>query len=355
MKKTTILLFVYLFLLMGHSFVVSAQEKLVIAHRGASGYLPEHSLASKALAHGMNADFIEQDLVMTKDDQLVVLHDHFLDRVTNVKDIFPHRMRQDGRFYVIDFTLAEIQTLKMTDGFKLTNNKTEANFPNRFPLWKSNFKVHTFADEIELIQGLNKSTGKNIGIYPEIKSPSFHRHHGKDISTAVLTTLKRYGYTDPLSNIILQSFDANELIRIKTKLFKQLEMDLPLVQLIAMTNWRETINYQQVPATNYNFDWMLRPSAMKKIAKYANGIGPWYPMLISKQPPINQVTSNGLVAAAHQAGLFVHPYTFRADDGSIPDYADDFNHLMAIFYYQLNVDGIFTDFPDKAIHFLQQQ
>lgn len=147
------------------------EGKIVIAHRGASGYLPEHTLESKALAYGMGADYLEQDLVMTKDDQLVVMHDHFLDGITDVAERFPGRARPDGRYYVVDFTLDEVRSLRMTEPFQLVDGKQVPVYPARFPLWKSSFRIHTFQEEIEMIQGLNKSTGKHIGIYPEIKAP----------------------------------------------------------------------------------------------------------------------------------------------------------------------------------------
>ncbi len=165
------------------------EGKIVIAHRGASGYLPEHTLESKALAYGMGADYLEQDLVMTKDDQLVVMHDHFLDGITDVAERFPGRARPDGRYYVVDFTLDEVRSLRMTEPFQLVEGKQVPVYPARFPLWKSSFKIHTFQEEIEMIQGLNKSTGKHIGIYPEIKAPWLFRHGGKDISRAVLNVL----------------------------------------------------------------------------------------------------------------------------------------------------------------------
>ncbi|MCL4154130.1 UNVERIFIED_CONTAM: hypothetical protein GTU68_035962 [Idotea baltica] len=333
---------------------INTQDKLVIAHRGASGYLPEHSIAAKAMAYAMGADYIEQDVVMSKDNQLLILHDHYLDRVTNVADIFPNRKRQDGRYYAIDFTLSEIQSLMMTEGFNVDKNgQQKAIYPERFPLWKSKFSVHTLADEIELIQGLNKSTGKNIGIYVEIKSPAFHLHEGKDISKAVLKELKRYGYDKTNDKVFVQSFDAIDLQRIKQQLLPQLNMQVKLVQLIAMTDWQETLIYQQNKTTAYNYDWMLQPSGMQKIATYADGIGPWKPMLVNtKSQPVK---SNGLLEAAHKAGLVVHPYTFRADSGRIPEYAQDFDDLLKIFYFDIGVDGLFTDYPDKAVQFLDKR
>ncbi len=126
--------------------VAQAQEKIVIAHRGASGYLPEHTLPAKAMAYAQGADYLEQDLVMTKDDQLVVLHDHYLDRVTDVAKRFPNRARKDGRYYAIDFTLAEIKSLKFTEGFDIENGKQVQTYPGRFPMNKSDFRVHTFQE-----------------------------------------------------------------------------------------------------------------------------------------------------------------------------------------------------------------
>jgi len=332
---------------------IANQDKLVIAHRGASGYLPEHSIAAKAMAHAMGVDYIEQDVVMSKDNQLLILHDHYLDRVTNVAAVFPNKKREDGRYYAIDFTLAEVRSLKMTEGFIVDEKGQQiAGFPARFPLWKSTFTVHTLAEEIELIQGLNKSTDKNVGIYVEIKSPAFHLHEGKDISKAVLKELNAYGYNKPSDKAFVQSFDAIDLKRIKHKLLPELNMQVKLVQLVAMTQWQETLIYKNNSTTAYNYDWMLTPEGMKEIATYADGVGPWKPMLVDTTSKI--VKSNGLLEAAHNAGLVVHPYTFRSDNGRIPQYAKDFDDLLKIFYFDIGVDGIFTDFPDKAVKFLEK-
>ena len=174
------------------------EEKLpkkitIVAHRGASGYLPEHTLASKAMAHAMNADYIEQDLVLSKDDIPIVIHDILLDDVTNVSEKYPNRKRKDGKYYVIDFTFEELKTLEITERF---DSETGLQiYPSRFPKGASSFRLHSLQDEIELIQGLNKSTDKNIGIYPEIKNPKFHHENGKDFSKIVLEILTRYGYS----------------------------------------------------------------------------------------------------------------------------------------------------------------
>ncbi|OLY48928.1 glycerophosphoryl diester phosphodiesterase [Bartonella apis] len=339
--------------LMGATFstTANADDKVVIAHRGASGYLPEHTLPAKAMAFAQGADYLEQDLVMTKDDQLVVLHDHYLDRVTDVADRFPDRARKDGRYYAIDFTLAEIKSLKFSEGFTVENGKKVQTFPGRFPMGKSDFRVHTFEEEIEFIQGLNHSTGKNIGLYPEIKAPWFHHQEGKDIATRVLEVLKKYGYTKKSDKIYLQCFDANELKRIRNELEPKMGMDLKLVQLIAYTKWNETEEQQPDGKwVNYSYDWMLEPGAMEKIAQYADGIGPDYHMLIADSSTNGHIIINGMVKEAHEHQLEVHPFTVRADQ--LPPYAKDVNELYDALYRQADVDGLFTDFPDKAVSYL---
>ncbi|WP_075915059.1 glycerophosphodiester phosphodiesterase [Bartonella apis] len=339
--------------LMGATFSITANadDKVVIAHRGASGYLPEHTLPAKAMAFAQGADYLEQDLVMTKDDQLVVLHDHYLDRVTDVADRFPDRARKDGRYYAIDFTLAEIKSLKFSEGFTIENGKKVQTFPGRFPMGKSDFRVHTFEEEIEFIQGLNHSTGKNIGLYPEIKAPWFHHQEGKDIAARVLEVLKKYGYTKKSDKIYLQCFDANELKRIRNELEPKMGMDLKLVQLIAYTKWNETEEQQPDGKwVNYSYDWMLEPGAMEKIAQYADGIGPDYHMLIADSSTNGHIIINGMVKEAHEHQLEVHPFTVRADQ--LPPYAKDVNELYDALYRQADVDGLFTDFPDKAVSYL---
>ncbi len=326
---------------------------IVIAHRGASGYLPEHSLAAKAMAYAMGVDYIEQDLAMTKDNRLVVLHDHYLDRVTNVAAVYPDRKRNDGRYYVIDFTLDEIKRLKMTEGFKIKEGKQVPNYPQRFPLWKSSFRVSTFEEEIEMIQGLNKSTGKNIGIYPEIKSPWFHRHEGKDISKEALHILKRYGYTTKTDSIYVQCFDPNETQRIHDELFPELDMEVKLVQLIAETDWEETMVYNGEKPVPYDYSWMFESGAMHKIAKYADGVGPSKSMIVDDESTKDHLIITNMVNEAHEAGLEVHPYTFRLDPGKIPGYASSFENMLDIFCYNVGVDGVFSDFPDRAVEFIR--
>lgn len=313
-------------------------EAIVIAHRGASGYLPEHTLAAKAMAYAQGADYIEQDLVMTKDDELVVLHDIHLDRVTDVADVYPGRQRPDGRFYAIDFTLVEIQNLRVLVRFKIKDGVATPVFPDRFPLGPALFRVPTFAEEIELIQGLNMAMDSVVGIYPEIKSPAFHRSEGKDISTAVLKLLKQYGYTGMSDKVFLQCFDSEETRRIHDELLPAMAMNIPLIQLMG---------------TEVKYHWMLSADGMKKVAKYASGIGPSILLLIDPESNAADIRKTSLVDDAHDAGLLVHPYTFRRERDQMPPFSKNYDDFLRLFVDDIGVDGVFTDFPDMTRDFIE--
>lgn len=299
-------------------------EKIVIAHRGASGYIPEHTMESKAMAHAMSVDYIEQDVVLSKDDVPVVIHDIHLEEVTNVTELFPERSRDDGRFYVIDFTLDELMTLSVHERISLQTEK--AVFPERFPLSSLNFKLHTLEDEIKLIQGLNQSTGKDIGIYPEIKNPGFHNKEGKDISKIVLQVLDQYGYTKKSDRCILQCFDVNELKRIR----QELKSELYLTQLLEFTDDLDHLE-------NY--------------AAYADAIGPSIDQLFLLSHGKSSSEKKDFIKKAHQQNLMVHAYTFRKDQH--PNF-DSFEDLLKFGFYDLELDGVFTDFPDTVKDFLQR-
>ena len=302
--------------------IKSTKKITVIAHRGASGYLPEHTLASKVMAYAMQADYIEQDVVLSKDDVPIVIHDILLDDVTNVLEKYPNRKREDGRYYVIDFTFEEIKTLAVTERF---DSETGLQiYPNRFPKGTSSFRLHSLQDEIELIQGLNKSTGKNIGIYPEIKKPEFHHENGKDISKIVLNILSDYGYKTKNDKCIVQSFDAVELERIR----KELKSQLFLVQLMEFSEQKNLLEFY---------------------ASYADGIGPWYKHLISSKTA-DGFSFTPLIKEAHKLDLVVHPYTFREDQ---LDEFDSFEQMIDVIIHQAGADGGFTDFPDRMREILQ--
>ena len=197
-------------------FNETQQTPIVIAHRGASGYLPEHSLAAVAMAHAMDVDYIEQDVVLTSDGVPIVLHDVHIDTVTDVATVFPSRARSDGRYFAIDFTLDELKELKLCERIDFETGK--AVYSRRFPVGKSSFRIPTLVEEIELIQGMNKSTGKSIGICVEIKSPAWHIEQGQHVSETTLSVLRSYGYCARADSAIIECFDATELRRIREQL-----------------------------------------------------------------------------------------------------------------------------------------
>ena len=311
---------------------MAAEEPLVIAHRGACGYLPEHTLAAKAYAHALGAQYIEQDIVATRDDQLIVLHDIHLDRVTDVASRFPGRARDDGRFYARDFDLDEIQSLAAWE--RREADGVTAVFPNRYPTGAGPFRVPTLREEVKLIQGLNRATGRSAGIYPEIKRPAWHRSEGVDLSRLVLAQLDDLGYRTRADAVYLQCFDWTEVKRIRNELGCQLR----IVQLLAENSWGES---------ETDYDRLKTPDGLREIAAVADGLGPWLGQLVSTADVDGQPVSTGLVSAAHDAGLVVHPYTFRAEQ-LIPGF-ESLAEMVAWFVETLKIDGLFTDFPDQAL------
>jgi glycerophosphoryl diester phosphodiesterase len=306
----------------------------IIAHRGASGYLPEHTLPAKAMAYAMNADFLEQDVVATRDDQIVVLHDIHLDRVTDVAERFPDRARTDGRYYVRDFDLAELRLLNVTER---VDSAGQAVFPGRFPIRTGVFRVHTLAEELTMVAGLNRATGRNTGAYPEIKRPRWHRQEGVDISAVTLGILSDHGYKDPADAIFLQCFDAGELQRIRGELGCRLR----LVQLIGENRWAETVT---------DYDHLKTEQGLAELAATVDAVGPWVNQLYAVDPIAGKPVSSGLAELARQAGLLVHPFTFRADD--LPPGFSCFEDMVHFFAGELGIDGLFTDFPDRVNRYL---
>ncbi len=309
----------------------SPTGKLVIAHRGASGYLPEHTLAAKAMAHAMGADFLEQDVVLSRDEVAVVLHDITLEATTNVASVFPGRARDDGRYYAIDFDWAELRQLSVNER---VNAEGAARYPLRFPADAPLFRLHTLAEELALVRGLNSSTGRVAGIYPELKAPRWHAAQGKDVGAVVGRVLAESGYGGGDAPVFVQSFDAAAL-----KAFPETTgLDLPLVQLIGENRWW--------PEDPNDFDAMRTPAGLDAIAEYAAGIGPWFQQLVSGLEPGGSPASTGLAGEARTWGLVVHPYTLRADQ--LPEGIASFEQLLELLLVEEDVDGVFTDHPDRV-------
>ena len=309
---------------------------VIIAHRGASGHLPEHTLAAKALGYAMGADYLEQDIVATRDDRLIVLHDIHLDRVTDVASRFPARARADGRFYVRDFELAEIETLR---AHERTDEKGKRVYPGRFPSAGEDFRVHSLERELQLVADLCERGARPVGIYPEIKAPAWHRREGVDITRLVLEELTRYGYEEHADPCYLQCFDEREVRRIR----HDLGCRLKLVQLIGEDDWG---------AEDTNYGALRTARGLRKLAKTVDGVGPWVNQLYRHRHRRRdgRLSDLGLVRRAHDAGLVVHPYTFRSD--ALPPGFRKFDRLLEFMIEELAIDGLFTDFPGAVQQYL---
>ena len=303
----------------------------IIAHRGACGYLPEHTLPAVELAHTLGADYIEQDVVLTSDGIPIVLHDVTLELTTNVAALFPERHRDDGLFYAIDFTLEEIKTL---NAHERTDSHGNPVFPGRYSGTGVEFKVPTLAEEIETVDRLNAASGKRTGVYIELKRPEFHEQEGADIYQAVLDVLTVFNRLGKSAETVIQCFDPETLKRFAREgIFKG-----PLVQLVlteSIANWRG------------DFEGMQTMSGLEQVAQYAHGIGPDVNLLENMSGGPSE-----MVVAAKKLGLFLHPYTLRADSESIPGV--NFEALHKKLFRDLGVDGAFTDFADQTRELLVQ-
>ncbi|HYW92446.1 MAG TPA: glycerophosphodiester phosphodiesterase family protein [Gammaproteobacteria bacterium] len=285
-------------------------SRTVIAHRGASGYLPEHTLAGYAMAHAMGADFLEPDLVMTRDGVLIARHDVILEDTTDIAAVFPDRSRADGHWYAADFELAEIRRLQARE-------RTE----HRFRRDSHGFPVPTFEELLQLVAELNRLTGRGTGVYPETKEPDFHRAAGLPMEEPLLALLERYRYREAADPVFVQSFDPENLRHMRESLGTKLR----LVQLVSDAA-------------------SVTPGGLDTVAAYADAIGPDRRLI--DPDDAGDAPGPRLVQDAHARGLLVHPYTFRADAVD-PRYAD-FESELRRFCFEFGVDGVFSDHPDRA-------
>ena len=308
-------------------------DVIVIAHRGAPGYVPEHTLLGVGIAQSWGVDYVEPDVVLSKDSVPVILHDIHLETTTNVEKFFPHRKRKDGRYYAIDFTLKELKTLSVHERVDLEGNGPV--FPKRFPLNSLNFKIPTLLEYINLIDGMNRSSKKNVGLYVEIKAPEFHLKEGKDILKTVYVILKERGYEGE-KRAIIQCFYPETLKRLKNEFHSQ----IPRVLLIAENSWKES---------SVDYDFFKTKAGLREVTAYASGIGPWTNQIMGEGAN-GKVRSLGLVEKAHEAGLFVHPYTHRTDD--LPPLFHSDLEFFDFLFKELKVDGLFSDFADRPMRYL---
>jgi glycerophosphoryl diester phosphodiesterase len=353
--------------------VSATKGPLVIGHRGGgSGYLPEHTLEAYALGIELGADYVEPDLVATKDGRLIARHEPNLIATTNVKDLpqFASRKRTvmiDGAaetgFFASDFTLAEIKQLRAVQPLA-----------ERGQAFDGKFQIPTLEEIIDFVKRKSAQKERRIGIYPETKHPTYHQSIGLALEDRLLETLGRAGWNRAGAPVFIQSFETANLryLRSRTK--------LPLIQLVDA----DDINPDGTLAFNKPFDkpydWvvsgraglysdLLTPAGLAEVRTYADGIGPWKPYIRSSacikieagvckdangDGKVNDadralLPATDLVQRAHALKLLVHPYTFRSEQRRLAsDYAGNpaAEYLM---FYELGVDGVFSDFADDAV------
>lgn len=346
---------------------------LVIGHRGgANGYLPEHTLEAYALGISLGADYIEPDLVATKDGHLIARHEPNLIDTTNVKDLpqFANRRRTvmldgvptDG-FFASDFTLAEIKQLRAVQSFA-----------ERDQSFNGKFQIPTLAEVIDLAKRKSREEGRRIGIYPETKHPTYHQSIGLPLEDRLLNVLSAAGWNQRNAPVFIQSFETANLRYLRSK------TSVRLIQLVDANDVKPDGTLDLSKPYDKPYDWvvsnrdglfsdLLTPRGLQEVKGYADGIGPWKPYLISSACKTVQagacadVTGDGaiderdrvllpptnVIANAHRLGLLVHPYTFRSEQkrltGSFGGNA--VNEYLA--FYEAGVDGVFSDFADTAV------
>ena len=318
---------------------------IVIAHRGASGHRPEHTLAAYELGARQGADYLEPDLVSTRDGDLVARHENEISETTDVADRPEFAERKstktiDGAtmtgWFVEDFTLAELKTLRAKERIPaLRPQNTEHDGRHEIP---------TFQEIIDLVARLSKELGRPVGIYPETKHPTYHRSIGLPVEAALVDALRRNGLDHAEANVFVQSFEVENLKALRG------ELAVPLVQLLGAPD--------NCPADDSarSYGELAAPNALQEIAEYAAAVGPSKLHIVPRDGAGASLPPTRFVEHAHAAHLLVHPYTFRRENRFLPaelrsgdgpaapgDLVSELRQFFA-----LGVDGVFTDFPDIA-------
>lgn len=343
---------------------LNGQPPIVIGHRGASGERPEHTLESYKLAIERGADFIEPDLVSTKDGVLIARHEVNIKDTTDVAahpefaDRYTTKIIDgvaESGWFADDFTLAEIKTLRAKERLSFRNQS-----------YNGQFEIPTFQQIIDLVKQVEAQTDQKIGIYPETKHPTYHDSVDLSLEEPLVETLKKNNFTDP-SRVFIQSFEVSNLKELNQKI------DVPLVQLLDATDVAldGTLIEKQpydfvISGDSRTYGDLRTPEGLKEIATYADGIGPWKRMIVSVKGvdadgdgKADDVNGDGvvndadknilppttLVQDAHTAGLLVHPYTFRNENMYLAADYQGKPELEFLQFIKLGVDGYFTDFP----------
>ncbi len=325
-----------------------ASAPLVVGHRGASGYRPEHTLASYELAIQLGADYVEPDLVSTKDGVLVARHEN---EISGTTDVAAHPEFADRRatkvidgvsltgWFTEDFTLAELKTLRAIERIPAVRQENT--------LYDGRFEVPTLQEVIDLVKDARREYGREIGIYPETKHPTYFDGIGLSLEEPLTRTLKRNGLDRRSAKVFVQSFETSNLRELDRKL------SVPIVQLVAASGAPYDLVAAGDPRTYAD---LITPAGLAEIARYADGLGPDKGLVIPRNPDGSLGTPSALVANAHAADLDVHPWTFRNENTFLPanlrkgtnpaDYGDALAEYEA--FLATGIDGLFSDNPDTA-------
>lgn len=320
---------------------LSSTQPLVIAHRGASGERPEHTIASYTVAIEQGADFIEPDLVMTKDRVLVARHENEISGTTDVAAHPEFAARKttkviDGQsftgWFTEDFTLAELKTLRARERL------AELRPQNR--RYDGQFEVPTFDEILALAKGAKR----RVGVYPEIKHGTYFDSIGMNMEAPLLAAMKKVGWTRKTDPVFIQSFEVGNLQRLRKA------TKLPLVQLIDASG--HPADRPDLASTA-----MVTPAGLAEIARYADAIGVNKSLIVPRDSAGRSAPPTTLIADAHKAGMTVHAWTFRAENvflpaelrvGDKPEAHGDLPGELRQFY-ALGIDGVFCDFPGTAV------
>jgi glycerophosphoryl diester phosphodiesterase len=353
------------------------KRPLVIGHRGYAGLLPDHTLPGYKLAIEMGANYIEPDLVSTKDGVLVARHEPNIADTTDVKQHpeFASRMRDgvlDGAvvkngFWVSDFTLRELRTLRAVQPFD--------DRPHRFD---GRFKIPTFEEILDLRDRMSKQVHRQIGVYPETKHPTYHEQLGLPLEAKLVAALKRHGLDRKSSPVFIQSFEQFNLMKLNTM------TPVRLVQLVDANDVNPDGTLDYTAPFDRPYDWtasgdprllartfgfFATDAGLSEIATYADGIGPWKRYIVSSKaiklnPDGSAADANGdgnvdeadrvllpptdLIARAHRHGLLIHTWTFRNENRYLAsDYKNETDEYLQ--FFDLGIDGVFSDFAGTAV------
>ncbi|CAN5328623.1 MAG: glycerophosphodiester phosphodiesterase [Nocardioidaceae bacterium] len=326
---------------------IGYREPLVIAHRGASGYRPEHTLAAYRLAVDMGADYIEPDLVSTRDGILVARHENELGHTTDIAEHrgFAHRRASkvvDGRevtgWFVEDLTLAELKTLRATE------RRPRLRADNR--RYDGRFEIPTLDEILTLAEVEGTRRGVTIGVYPELKHPTYFASIGQGMQQPLVDVLRRHHLDRPNAPVFVQCLEVTQLRALS------LLTRVPLVQLVDASGQP----YDAVHAgAQQSYADLLTPSGLRELAGYVSAIGVHKDLVLPDGRPCTGPA--GLVEAAHRTGLQVHVWTLRDENRFLPQdlrsgdgpraKGDAFVEYER--FFDAGVDGVFTDFPDTAV------